>query len=229
MALCLDYSLNPLFRFAQIWYFYQDSQTGETMFHGQWLEPGSHTIQEEAAHPNSLYLIMECADIPIGAIVSRCNIQPFHYASPLPSFNINQPNDFFTRYLKCSYSILWIDQHILSFIWDKGRCRFINPTAQAIEDALKASTSPMPCYSCGASQLEDLAQTPTLHSSPPSLKYLGHTFYLLDFVYLIPKNNSHLYDIGQILSIPNVDEIQILKYRRLDKPQGPFSEVCGYL
>ena len=87
----------------------------------------------------------------------------------------------------------------------------------------------MPCYSCGASQLEDVAQAPILHLSPPSLTYLGYTFHLLDFVYLIPEDNSHLYDIGQILSIPNVDKIQVLKYRRLDKPQGPFSEVCGCL
>ena len=67
------------------------------MFHGQWLEPGSHTIQEEAAHPNSLYLILECADIPIGAIVSKCNVQPFHHALSLPTFDIYQPNNFFTR------------------------------------------------------------------------------------------------------------------------------------
>lgn len=196
------------------------------MFHGQWLEPGSHTIQEEASHPNSLYLIVECADIPIGAIVSKCNIHPFHYASPLPTFNINQPNDFFTRYYRHSYPTILIDQSVLSFIWDKDRCRFTNPTEQAIEDALRASPSPMPCYSCGVSQLETIAQTPTLHLSPPSLKYLGHTFHPLSFVYLIPEDNSHLYDIGQILSIPNADEVQVLKYSRLDKPQGPFSEVC---
>jgi hypothetical protein len=85
----------------------------------------------------------------------------------------------------------------------------------------------MPCYSCGASQLETLAQIPTLHStpSPPCLRYLGHTFYPLDFVYLIPRDNSSLYDIGQILSFPNSEEVQVLKYRRVDKPQGPFSEV----
>jgi hypothetical protein len=76
------------------------------MFHGQWLEPGSHTIQEEAAHPNSLYLILECADIPIGAIFSKCNIQPFHYASSL-AFDIHQPNIFFTRYNNISrYTLL---------------------------------------------------------------------------------------------------------------------------
>ena len=196
------------------------------MFHGQWLEPGSHTIQEEAAHPNSLYLIMECADIPIGAIVSKCNIQPFHYASPLPSFDINQPNDFFTRYSKHLHSKLWVNQHILSFIWDKDRCRFINPTTQAIEDALNASNSPMPCYSCGASQIEEISRTPALHPFPPSLKYLGHTFYPLDFVYLIPEDNFHLYDIGQILSIPSAEEIQVLEYRRQDQPRRAFSEVC---
>jgi hypothetical protein len=70
---------------------------------------------------------------------------------------------------------------------------------------------------------------PPSYPSPPHLTYLGHTFYPLDFVYLIPKGNSHLYDIGQILSIPNSEEIQVLKYRRLDKPQGPFSEVCMIL
>ena len=86
----------------------------------------------------------------------------------------------------------------------------------------------MPCYNCGASQLETLAQIPTLHltSSSPCLTYLGHTFYPLDFVYLIPRGNSYLYDIGQILSIPNSEEIQVLKYRRLDQPLEPFHEVC---
>ena len=88
----------------------------------------------------------------------------------------------------------------------------------------------MPCYNCGALQLEDLVQTPTLlylSPSSPCLKYLGRTFYPLDFVYLIPRDNSHLYDIGQILSFPNAEEIQVLKYKRLDKPQGPFDEVCA--
>ena len=75
------------------------------MFHGQWLEPGSHTIQEEAAHPNSLYLILDCADIPIGAITSKCNVQPFHHTTSLPTFNIHQPNDFFTRYYRYSHSV----------------------------------------------------------------------------------------------------------------------------
>ena len=89
----------------------------------------------------------------------------------------------------------------------------------------------MPCYSCGASQLENLAQIPTLHSTPssPCLRYLGHTFYPLDFVYLIPRDNSSLYDIGQILSFPNSEDIQVLKYERLDEPEGPFSEVCATL
>ncbi|KAF9792170.1 S-adenosyl-L-methionine-dependent methyltransferase [Thelephora terrestris] len=206
-------SINPLanqYWFAQIWYFFQDSQTGERMFHGQWLVPGSHTIQEEAAHPNSLYLILECTDIPIGAIVSKCNIQPFHYSSPLPTFNIHQPNEFFT-----------------SFIWDKDHCRFINPTESIVEDALKASSSPMPCYNCGISQLETLAQAPTLLSSPssPCLKYLGLVFYPMDFVYLIPEGDSHLYEIGQILSIPNSEEVIILEYMRHNQSQRPFSEV----
>jgi hypothetical protein len=197
------------------------------MFHGQWLEPGSHTIQEEAAHPNSLYLILDCADIPIGAITSKCNIQPFHCTTPLPTFSIHQPNDFFTRYYRYSHPISCANWSVLSFIWDKDSCRFINPTEQAIEDALGASDSPMPCYNCGASQLETLAQTPVLLNSPSSyLKYLGLKFYPMDFVYLIPEDSSHLYDIGQILSISNAEEIQVLRYRRHGQSQRPFSEVC---
>jgi hypothetical protein len=105
-------------------------------------------------------------------------------------------------------------------------CRFINPTESVVDDALKASSAPMPCYNCGISQLETLAQTPTLlPSSSPCLKYLGLTFYPLDFVYLVSKENSHLYDIGQILSIPNSEEVEVLEYVRLDQYQRPFSEV----
>jgi len=74
-----------------------------------------------------------------------------------------------------------------------------------------------------------MAKTPTLHHSPPSLKYLGSTFYPLDFIYLIPEDNSHLYEIGQILSIPNSGGVQVLKYNRLHKPQGPFGEVSVIL
>ena len=87
----------------------------------------------------------------------------------------------------------------------------------------------MPCYNCGASQLETLAQVPTFPSTPstPYLRYLGHTFYPLDFIYLIPRGSTSLYDIGQILLFPSSEEIQVLKYRRLEKPQGPFSEVCA--
>lgn len=86
----------------------------------------------------------------------------------------------------------------------------------------------MPCYNCGASQLETLAQTPILltSSTPPCLKYLGFTFFPLDFVYLITKDGSHLYEIGQILSIPSSEKIQVLIYTRLEQSQRPFDEVC---
>ena len=85
----------------------------------------------------------------------------------------------------------------------------------------------MPCYNCGLSQLETLAQTPVLLNSPSlCLKYLGLKFHPMDFVYLIPGGSSYLYDIGQILSIPNAEEIQVLRYRRLGQSQRPFSEVC---
>lgn len=95
-----------------------------------------------------------------------------------------------------------------------------------VDDALKTSNTPMPCYNCGISLLETLAQSPTLLPTPsPCLKYLGLTFYPLDFVYIIPKENTHLYDIGQILSIPNSEEVEVLEYMRLDQYRRPFSEV----
>lgn len=88
----------------------------------------------------------------------------------------------------------------------------------------------MPCYNCGLSQLKTLAQTPILlPSSPfPCLKYLGLVFYPLDFVYLIPEDNFNLYGIGQILSIPNSEEVEVLEYMRHDQHQKPFSEVSLY-
>lgn len=51
----------------------------------------------------------------------------------------------------------------------------------------------------------------------------------MDFVYLIPKGNSHLYDIGQILSIPNSEEVEVLEYMRQGQSQRPFSEVHIFL
>ena len=47
--------------------------------HVQWYQPGSATLLQEVAHPQSLYLIDECDDILVKAIYKKCQV---HHLAP---------------------------------------------------------------------------------------------------------------------------------------------------
>lgn len=69
----------------------------EKYFHGQWLQPGSKTILQEAAHPSMLFTMLECEnEIALETIVMKCNIKmlPHDDDSALPDYDPKNPNNF---------------------------------------------------------------------------------------------------------------------------------------
>jgi DNA (cytosine-5)-methyltransferase 1 len=54
--------------------FYLFEREGQQYLHGQWLSHGSKTLLQEAAHPNSLFLMDCCDDVPLDSIMQKCNL-----------------------------------------------------------------------------------------------------------------------------------------------------------
>lgn len=75
-----------------------DSKDGKTKrFHGQWLQPGSKTILQEAAHPSVLFTMLECDEIDLDTIIMKCNIKMLAHDddSALPEYDPKNQNNFF--------------------------------------------------------------------------------------------------------------------------------------
>ena len=60
------------YRFIRICYLFE--RDGEQFLHGQWLAHGSKTLLQETAHLNGLFLMNSCDDIPLAAIIQKCNL-----------------------------------------------------------------------------------------------------------------------------------------------------------
>jgi DNA (cytosine-5)-methyltransferase 1 len=69
---------------------------GENYFHGQWLQHGSQTVVQEAAHPSVLFSMIECNDLHLKTIVSKCNTRTFEPDDdlPLPDYDPRNENSF---------------------------------------------------------------------------------------------------------------------------------------
>ncbi|KAK6978320.1 S-adenosyl-L-methionine-dependent methyltransferase [Favolaschia claudopus] len=59
--------------FCQVRYFFVDAVHGVKMSHVQWFIHGSRVLGE-LGHPNELFLIDECDDIPVNSIIQKCSL-----------------------------------------------------------------------------------------------------------------------------------------------------------
>lgn len=72
-------------------------------FHAQWLQHGSQTLLQEAAHPRGLFRLNECGDQPLECIYSHCDPQAWPLGDPaLPETQPGSANRFHLGYAYCA-------------------------------------------------------------------------------------------------------------------------------
>ena len=83
-------------RFMRICYLFEEN--GEKLCHGQWFSHGSKTVLQQTAHPQSLFLMNLCDDIPLASILQKCNLRFLAANEQEPPLGMETvENDFFCR------------------------------------------------------------------------------------------------------------------------------------
>ena len=77
--------------------FESDDPHRSKMFHAQWYMHGAQIMLQEAAHPQGLFLVDECDDMPLDTIYQRANIRVLATTEHEPELTESPcHNDFFT-------------------------------------------------------------------------------------------------------------------------------------
>ena len=93
--ICFTYLIDFfIYRFIKICYLFE--KEGQQFFHGQWLAHGSKTLLQETAHPNGLFLMNSCDDVPLASIIQKCNLHWLAFNEMEPSEDVL--NKFYCRY-----------------------------------------------------------------------------------------------------------------------------------
>ena len=58
---------------ARVCYMWEDAG-GRKMFHGQWFSRGSDTVLGETGDPYELFVVDQCDDNPLGAIIGKVKV-----------------------------------------------------------------------------------------------------------------------------------------------------------
>ncbi|KAG5636823.1 hypothetical protein H0H81_006739 [Sphagnurus paluster] len=193
--------------FCRICYFFEDIVDGEPvkMFHGQWFLPGSKTILQETAHSKSVYLLYQCADMPVASIIKECKVK------------MTAPGD---TEIKDDARPDANDFHC-SLAYDEKTADFFDiPGADEIREILNLVPH-SPCLSCGIEkQKNDLAEFTPFAGG---FARYGVEYHRHDFVYMRPQAKTGLLDIAQIIKIdnaPNPPEVTVQLFGRCDGLEG---------
>ncbi|CDO73636.1 hypothetical protein BN946_scf185014.g106 [Trametes cinnabarina] len=207
-ARCHDNALADTKWFCQISYMFEvqgASHGRRKMFHARWLQHGSQTLLQEAAHSRGLFWLNACDDVPLECIFSHCNVCPWRSGEPAPlDDEAGDPNHFF-----------------IGPTWDSERVAFVKSSAAEDDCALRKCKVGKPCVSCGIAALEEEREEwRTLPDDTISCS--GVVYHPHDFVYLhTPGQVIGLLAIVQILGfIPDesgaVSQVKIRHYGRYD-------------
>ncbi|KAI0636601.1 S-adenosyl-L-methionine-dependent methyltransferase [Trametes polyzona] len=179
-------------------------------FHAQWLQHGSQTLLQEAAHPRGLFWLNECDDLPMECIYSHCNVsQVWRPGDPAPAES--QP----TVGENCFY---------VGLTWDSENCTFVETPVSQIDRALAQCDLSCPCVSCGLQALQEKRKWKCTVgdgggvTSPDSVDY-----HINDVVYLhTPGQVSGLLAIAQII------ELDTTHLKARVRHYGRYDVVVGY-
>ncbi|KAJ8522382.1 hypothetical protein ONZ45_g1036 [Pleurotus djamor] len=200
--------------FCQVSYFYEEDN--EKWAHCQWFSPGCKTMLQELAHPQSLYLLYECDDIPINSILKKCEVKTLVQEEKEPALGLHDPS---STVFHCS------------LVWDKENTDFTDlPFQKEVDYALSLLPPHKPCLSCGQEEKKRLHhQLSRVHRG---FGLDGTSYHHHDFVYLPPEANSSenlLLRIGQIIAMSGIPTgkslVTVQIFERFDQidsePDGP--------
>lgn len=71
MSVCPETENEPVY-IARIAYMWEEG--GRGMFHGQWYSRGSETVLGEVSDPCELFMVDQCDDNPLGAVLGKVNV-----------------------------------------------------------------------------------------------------------------------------------------------------------
>ncbi|KAI8989795.1 S-adenosyl-L-methionine-dependent methyltransferase [Trametes punicea] len=207
-ARCHDNVLADTKWFCSISYMFEQRDKDGTMrkmFHARWLQHGSQTLLQEAAHARGLFWLNACDHLPLECIYSRCNVVDWPCGEPVPLEDLpGEPNRFF-----------------VGLTWDSENCSLIETPPDEIGKALTKCKPCQPCVSCGLAALEEERDCWVTLSST-AVSWNGAEYHPHDFVYLhTPCKMIGLLDIAQILRFisddtGNISEAEVQHYGRYD-------------
>ncbi|KAK7025797.1 S-adenosyl-L-methionine-dependent methyltransferase, partial [Favolaschia claudopus] len=167
-------------RFCQVMYFFVDAVHGVKMSHVQWFIHGSRVLGE-LGHPNELFLIDECDDIPVNSIIQKCSL--YKLALGEDSALKYEEGEFFGRSVS---RFEFTDFHDL----------------ETCSRLLEHCPTHKPCISCGLrAEQQALASVQQVHGG---LFRSGEEFHIGDFAYILPAleaNEQHCLLLAQILQV----------------------------
>ncbi|RDL37152.1 uncharacterized protein BP5553_04585 [Venustampulla echinocandica] len=168
-----------------------EEEDGEPSCHMQWLVHGSSTILGETAGPHELFLLYQCDNNPATCIAGKIQVD-------LPG---DERQDFVTGAIETRYNA---GEYFCRFVFDDNKETFTH--APSLHDPLpKGVIQGKDCYCCLKIQEVKHFNRRTIigniskHGSITGYEYLGVTYHVHDFVYIVSKEAGP-YVIGQILA-----------------------------
>ncbi|KAJ3126613.1 hypothetical protein HK098_007368 [Nowakowskiella sp. JEL0407] len=182
--------------------------------HARWLCHGKESILEEVASYNELFLTDDCMDLPIKAIVKKCDVVNLEVGEPEPDYGDEER--FFYR--------MFYDKD-QGFFEEADRHEDVPESNSALNSILVSNSQNIPttnycakhewCGSCNRKKFFERQVVPTwaLFNEEPSwtlekrddlycsFEYNGELYTKGDFVYIVPTTANDPYVIGQIESI----------------------------
>ncbi|KAI0373036.1 S-adenosyl-L-methionine-dependent methyltransferase [Pilatotrama ljubarskyi] len=208
-AHCRENALADTKWFCKIAYMFEKRDSSgrrRKYFHARWLQHGSQTLLQEAAHPRMLMWLNECEDQPIECIYSLCNLEEWPVGAPSPS---EDPTGDMNRF------------HV-GLTWDSEHCSFAETPAEEVERALAKCEPGKECVSCGLAFLRDESESWSTLPDGNGVSRSGVDYHVHDFVYLhTPGLVVGLLSVAQIIEfivddMKGITHVKVRHYGRYD-------------
>ncbi|KIK61812.1 hypothetical protein GYMLUDRAFT_260822 [Collybiopsis luxurians FD-317 M1] len=194
------------FWFIRICYFFEETESRSSfggaskMFHGQWMEHGSKTLLQEAAHSRGLFLTNACADQHVNSIFCKCDVKLLN-----PGELEVVDDESFDG-----------DQFFCQFLWDAKNASFVDlPRPEDVAEDSQFAPAHQFCHSCVLRERLE-ARNSVQCTEPSCVSQFSVDYHINDFVYLRPsgKMDQGLLEIAQIKAIlpakiDNTDDVRL--------------------
>ncbi|KAI9490147.1 S-adenosyl-L-methionine-dependent methyltransferase [Zychaea mexicana] len=170
--------------FAQVTSLFEED--GDKMFHARFFSHGKETILMELAGERELFLLDNCADNFLNAVMGKCNIQHMHAEEREPTaFPIK---DYW-------YYRLWYDAESAVF-----------------EDSRLHEKYESKCQSCIDKEIKSTQDTIAWDDDKRGFRIRNKQYHMYDYAYLLTGPEESAYDIGQIIDINKAGvKVQLLE------------------